>query len=67
MAETKKEFKIGDTVKIVDSSGSGYSEGYIGVVIEDPDGWTEEDQVCVQVGDQVEQIFDTRQVELVNE
>lgn len=64
----KKEFKIGDTVKIVDASGSNYSEGDIGVVIEDPDNWTDEDQVCVLVERyDFEQIFETHQLELVNE
>lgn len=60
------EFKIGDTVKVIDAETSQYSYGDVGVVVEDPDNTKKEDQVCVLVvGYDFEQIFDTYQLELV--
>ena len=62
------EFKIGDKVKIVDAECSAYNVGDIGVVIEDPDNEAEDHQVCVLVeGYGFEQIFESYQLEIVNE
>lgn len=69
MTETKKEFEIGDKVKIVNAENSLYNVGDVGVVIEDPDDWTDVMQsVCVLVERYgFEQIFEAHQLELVNE